>query len=102
MQQTQPANPIANLNTISAAYVNISITVSEMVLAFGVTQVKMQNVDGNIGPVIMAQWPLAVSLPAPVAKSLSEGLNTAIEQYEKTFGKIPSDPNAHFSVKPKT
>jgi hypothetical protein len=47
---------------------------------------------------VISEFNAAISLPPNVVVALADALKASIDTYEKTFGKIPTDPNASLST----
>ena len=77
--------------------VGITVTATEFLMMLGQTRMVVVNEGNSSAPSFSpaVEWTAALSLAPTVAKAMPESLEKSINYYEKNFGKIPADPNAH-------
>ncbi|MGB8983168.1 MAG: hypothetical protein WCC12_14935 [Anaerolineales bacterium] len=89
------ATQIASPPTQSFNHFTLSIGVAEILLAFGTTRIGISN-SGAVQQGI--EWIVTGSMSPITAAQLASALMQAVELYEKSFGKIPSDAKATIQI----
>lgn len=79
--------------TFHAGHLVIGMGVGEINVLLGQTRLSPappQGTQNNATPFV--EWFGTISLSAPIARQLVDGLTTALNEYEKAFGPIPKAP----------
>jgi hypothetical protein len=88
-----PQQPAMNLPpTFHAGQLIISASVGEISVTFGHTRMSPTVQNGVNTAIPFVEWYSTITLSAPVAQQLADGLKQALEQYTALFGKIPKQP----------
>jgi hypothetical protein len=88
-----PQQPAMNLPpTFHAGQLIISSSVGEISVTFGHTRMSPTVQNGVNTAIPFVEWYSTITLSAPVAQQLADGLKQALEQYTALFGKIPKQP----------
>ena len=75
--------------TTHAGQLIISASVGEINIMFGQTRLSPIVNDGVVTATPFVEWFMTVSLSAPVAQQLCDGLKQALDQYTAQFGPVP-------------
>lgn len=71
---------------------SVVLNANEILISAGHSRIAMRQETGQVKPTLLVEWILTLAISPTAALVLMKSLQTAIENYENTFGKIPQDP----------
>jgi len=78
--------------------VAVNVTAADFQILFGNRRAIIDPKTAQPAQQMALEWGLCISLPAPIAKQLSEALAKSAEGYVAQFGAIPVDSKAKIEM----
>jgi hypothetical protein len=92
LPQQQPGVPTLP-PTQHAGHLLLATGIGEISVMFGRTRLSpVMQPNGQNTAQGFVEWFTTISLSAPIARQLCDGLKQTLDQYEKIFGPIPKPP----------